>query len=367
MRRCCIKILISLLLGLLLGCSKSFDTPDIPPVARSEVAQERPITLLAAGDMYLQAVDFPSLEELRVGLPAHDLFLVNLESPITEHRLPISEEKSALHQSPHAVARLLKDFGVDLVGLGNNHILDYGEKGLEDTLASLDAAGVAHFEAGFDLEEAASGHVVELAGLRIGFLAFMQRYPAYQYEYPFYATPTRAGVVLAARNFMMPAITRMREQVDTLVVSFHFGREYRDVNSKQLRMARLAVDLGADLVLGHHSHNLQGLEVYRGVPILYSLGNFVFPGAGRFESMDSPLWAHGWLASLCVDAGRVVQVDLLPVKGNQTPGGSAPHFVGSDVLQGLREVVGQRFKLPLRISDRSLRWSATGQAACYSS
>ena len=196
--------LISVLLMIfIVAYSRDFEPIDQAPVARPEVTnQSRPIRIMATGDILLadgaqdlldkHGYDYPFVH-LRRLTAGHDLLLGNLEGPITDHSVPIASDKDYVYKSRIQAAAALKNFGFDVINLANNHILDFGLPGLLDTQAALDSVGISHFGAGRNLDKAIQGRIIEVAGLRIGFLGFMQRWHGYVYHYPFYAKKMLPG------------------------------------------------------------------------------------------------------------------------------------------------------------------------------
>ena len=363
--------LVVLLILAISGCAERYETPDLPPVARPEAqAQERPVRLVAVGDVLLADAVQEKLDEfgyryplrqLRGLVAGHDLLIGNLEGPITDHAEPISSKKDFVYKMDAQAAIALRDFGFDLFDLANNHVLDYGMDGMRDTWQALDRMGIGHFGSGLDLDEAIHGKIVEVAGLRIGFLGFMQRWSGYVSDYPFYAQEGVPGVPLATPKVLKAAIVPMRDKVDTLVVSFHWGRNYSDVRANQVRMGRLAVDLGADLVIGHNSHNLQGVEIYRQVPILYSLGNFTFGTTGRFDTMADPLWQHGWVADIKIAKGRAAEVALIPIATNNLVVDFQPRPADPALLEDILALVNRKFDTRLQVTGGRAIWALEGQ------
>jgi poly-gamma-glutamate synthesis protein (capsule biosynthesis protein) len=194
-----------------------------------------------------------------------------------------------LRGTPDA-ARGLKDAGFAAVSLANNHTMDYGARALRDTLVTLVSNGIAPAGAGDDLSQAWQPALFERAGVRFALIAVSDIIPR-----GFAAGPRRAGVA-AGRSLvsgdidersnaeMRAAIRMAKREADVVIVYEHWGDEGVSVPSaEQRRAAREAIDAGASVVLGSHSHVLGPIEAYRGGLIAYSLGNFVFdsfPGPG---------------------------------------------------------------------------------------
>ena len=171
--------------------------------------------------------------------------------------------------SPTKAVGALKWLGVNVVTLANNHILDYGAAGLKSTISALDVAGISHFGAGQNLAQASRAAVLEPNVLRICFLGFGG---------PRYPTKRCAGTIPFGDGRANRLIRDFRIRCDFLVVYFHEGIEALNYPLKRtMRACHKAVECGADVVIGTHPHIVQGMEHYRGVPIAYSLGNFILP------------------------------------------------------------------------------------------
>jgi poly-gamma-glutamate synthesis protein (capsule biosynthesis protein) len=326
-------------------------------------AQERPLHLVAVGDILLDDDARPLLDQHGYGFPfahlaplvaGHDLLVGNLEGPITEHAVPIDPTKRYIYRSAPAAALALRDLGFDLVSLANNHILDHGPVGLADTWRALDAAGIAHFGTGADEAAALAGRVVERAGIRIGFLGFMEPF-AENARLPWFASGSAPGAAALREPELRAALGRMRPQVDVLVVSCHWGQNYAPVTPEQERLGRLAAELGADLVLGHHPHVVQGLEIHRGVPIAYSLGNFTFGTRGRMHKVERPL-RHGFVADATLVDSRVVQLDLVPIQVDNRKVGYQPRPAEPGALAAIRAQIARPGGAPLELAGDRLRW-----------
>jgi poly-gamma-glutamate synthesis protein (capsule biosynthesis protein) len=203
-------------------------------------------------------------------LTASDIAVANLEAPFTTSGHPF--DKKYTFMVPPDFAPGLKSAGFDVLTLANNHILDYGPSGLFTTMRVLDTLGIAYCGAGRDRVQAEEPVVCCVEGRKIGFLAFSMTYPS-----EFWAGSDRAGTAYPDLERMKKTITALKDTVDLVVVSYHWGGELKTTpKAYQKRFACNAVDAGADLVLGHHPHVLQGLQRYKNRLIAYSLGNFVF-------------------------------------------------------------------------------------------
>lgn len=259
------------------------------------------------GLIYVQGIDAPFAGAgVQQALSSADLALGNLECALTKRGE--AEPKTYTFAAPPAGAQSLAWAGFDLVTLGNNHILDYGAEGLEDTLRNLDEAGVGHVGAGMNAAEAAAPLIIERNGLRIAFVAFVD-VPIGNYDYHAWeAGADRPGIIWGRPTAVRGAVQRAREQADVVVALIHFGYEGVDYEGpEQEYLAHTAIDAGAALVIGSHSHVLQPVKEYNGGLIVYSLGNFVFD---EFE------YAFNQSAILRVRLGKegVLDWESLPVE-----------------------------------------------------
>jgi poly-gamma-glutamate synthesis protein (capsule biosynthesis protein) len=203
------------------------------------------------------------LQNTREIFQASDLALANLEGPLTTAEA--FEEKEFVFKGPPEFAEILAQGGVDAVNLANNHTYDYGPAGYRDTQDALAAAGVGYFGNGATLLREVKGVPVGLLGYRIW----------------------DAGS--GNKQRVAEAVKALRAAGARLVVAFfHWGTEGDFYpNAAQKEMGRFAVDCGADLVLGSHPHVIQGVEVYRGRNIVYSLGNFCYGGSRYLQDKDT--------------------------------------------------------------------------------
>jgi len=162
--------------------------------------------------------------------------------------------------------------GFHVVTLANNHAFDCLDGGFLNVRNLLDELGLRHFGAGMNLEEAASPAIMEVNGVRLAFLAAVdERSGPYRF-----ASPDRWGVAPFNVDRLTQQIRELRKEVHHVIVSVHWGEERFLIPApSQIEQAHALIDAGASMILGHHPHVLQGLEFYRGKPIVYSLGNFV--------------------------------------------------------------------------------------------
>ena len=202
-------------------------------------------------------------------LRGYDLLFGNLEGPISD-RGTDQLSRYSFRMDPRALGGL-SSAGFDVIGVANNHIGDWGPEAIQDTLEGLSREGIGYVGAGITPSQAYAPFFVTIADTSIAFLAFTESLGGYV------GAPGDPAIAVADGTKIRQSTERAESQADIVIVSFHFGEEYSAASSEhQRKTARLAVDAGADLVVGHHPHVAQPIEKYKGSYIAYSLGNFVF-------------------------------------------------------------------------------------------
>jgi poly-gamma-glutamate synthesis protein (capsule biosynthesis protein) len=210
------------------------------------------------------------------GLAMADIAMVNLENPVTTRGKRVPKPYN-FRMHPRFL-RALTDCGIDIVTIANNHVFDYGKEGLFDTISYLDSSGVKHVGAGRDYREAYRPVLFHIRGRTIGFLGYYGGGEAPG------AGKNRPGVARRDLPRVRDAILALKNTLhaDYIVVNLHWGTEKaRFPDNEQSAFARNVIDAGADAVIGHHPHVLQGIERYHDGVIAYSLGNFIFGGNSR--------------------------------------------------------------------------------------
>jgi len=279
------------------------------------------VSILAVGDVAVRRKEPDTIfEHVQTLLSSTDVRIANLEAPICGD-LPVlpgkveAGSKGHLRMQPGSERSLL-NARFDAVSIANNHMMDFGEDGLCATIDALDEAGIAYAGGGRTVVDAHQPCVIEHGGQRIGLLSYTSVYVPVSFP----AGPQKPGLAVIGattafeasynlpyqpgslpriltwanpdhRSSMEATVAALRNDVDIVVVAFHWGQTcYGNARSLrvpvelapcllcdyQVELGHAAVDAGADLVIGHHPHELQGLELYRGKLICYSLGNFAF-------------------------------------------------------------------------------------------
>ncbi len=230
---------------------------------------------LIAGDLFIsesfknkQLIDH-SVEEL---FASAEYRILNLEAPITpdEPNHKILKTGPNLRTSEDTTMPYLKQLKTDMVTLANNHILDYGTIGLQNTLKTLERNRIAYVGAGNNLDEADRPYTLEKEGIKIAILNFAEN------EWSS-ATKDKGGANPLDIIDNVRQIKTAKAKHDKVICIIHGGHEHYNLPSPRMqKQYRFYAEKGADLIVGHHTHCIGGYEIYQGVPIYYSLGNFLF-------------------------------------------------------------------------------------------
>ena len=309
--------------------------------------QETTITISAAGDCTLgtdegfnykrsfkgkyDAVQDPAyfFQNVQPVFAQDDLTIVNMEGTLTEETT--REPKQFAFKGDAEYAKILTAGAVETANLANNHSFDYGKKSYEDTITALEAEGISSF--GYERTA-----VMDIKGVKVGL----------------------AGVYELAEHIdckqdLLDNIASLKEQgAQIIIVSFHWGQEKENVpNDVQVELAHAAVDNGAELVLGHHPHVLQGIEEYKGKNIVYSLGNFCFGGNSAPSDMDTMIFQQ----TFTVKDGKLQEdnvTNILPCKI------SSAYEEGYNNYQPILAEGDQKEKIFERLSEYSQKAQEAG-------
>lgn len=224
------------------------------------------------------------LDEMRQA----DICMVNNEFPYSDRGTPLTEKAFTFRSKPENV-EILREMGVDVVSLANNHAYDYGEEALLDTFFALENVGVDYVGAGRNLGEASKGVFWAIEGTTIGILAVTQ---IERVDNPDTkgATEDSSGVLRCFSEkelyYFLELVMETKKKCDVLIVYIHWGTENTDEPDwAQPYQAELISKAGADLIVGAHPHCLQGVDCVNDVPVIYSLGNYWF----NSKTMDTAL------------------------------------------------------------------------------
>ncbi|MGE5630333.1 MAG: CapA family protein [Caulobacteraceae bacterium] len=239
-------------------------------------------------------------------LKESDMVFGNLETALSTIGQPMKDKEYTFRSSPQA-AEALKQYNYTALSVANNHVLDFGPRAFIDTLKALENNGVRYSGGGYNRHEAEEGVFIEKNGIKVGFVAFTRVVPSVDW----YAGTRKPGIIGAYKvheAVVLDTIKSLKSQCDILVVSVHWGKEGSvTVRKEEVEIAHKMVDSGADIITGHHPHVVQPIEMYKGKPIFYSLGNFIF------TTSHSELCNKTMVATVKVDKEKKIEsVKIVP-------------------------------------------------------
>ncbi|MEX1158448.1 MAG: CapA family protein, partial [Thermomicrobiales bacterium] len=232
-----------------------------------------------------------------------DITVSNLETSLSDSFETILDPTTFTFKTDTPAIEGLQLAGIDILSRANNHSFNYGDVGMNDTTAVLDAAGIKHFGMGNNLDEARRAVVVEHNGVSFAFLGYngiSDQWDA--------AGPGYPGTAPLIDWMVVEDIQREVAAGHVVIPFFHWGTEYTyDPTEQQRYFAHIAIDTGAAVVMGSHPHWVQAVETYKGRPILYSLGNFVFDQEWSLETKQ------GMIAHLWMQGDKPLKIDIVPI------------------------------------------------------
>jgi len=271
-------------------------------------------TFTAVGDIMLNrgvgnrikmhGVEYPFLPTAEI-LKDSDLTFANLECQVSTLGKPMPGKEYHFRANPQVIKGLVYA-GIDIVSLSNNHSMDYGKEALSDTINILRKNCIIPVGAGINKTQAYQSADFIINNINISILA---------YSWNFYLTikaeKDNAGIAIIEKEQIASAIKNVKRWADIVIISFHWGWEYSDEpTNKDREIAHFVIDHGANLVIGHHPHVIQGIELYKNALICYSLGNFIFdqhdPDTQKGVILRSSFDVDGLLSAefipICIDA-----------------------------------------------------------------
>jgi len=342
-------------------------TPESTPVVETAVLSTT-ITFAAAGDTTLgshfeewfdeqvkskvrtkdEQFRF-AFDEVREYTAGADIAFLNHEGTLSD-RGEAAIKQFTFRARPEFV-KVVVDGGIDVVALANNHAYDFGENALVDTIVTLTSAGVLQCGAGYDGPETRTPAVLERNGITVGFLGYsaIGKYDTKQKPTGMVYDTTRPGIAACIGDYpclkamVIEDVTKTAATVDVPIVSFHWGVEgNHEPEAYQVELAHAAIDAGAKVVIGHHPHVLQGVEVYNGGVILYSLGNFIFGGNWSPKNKDSMIFRA------TLSKNGVVSAAVVPIKHSNPPDAYFQPYLleGEEATRLLTDLTVYSWKFP---------------------
>ncbi|MFB3905324.1 MAG: CapA family protein [Acidobacteriota bacterium] len=312
------RVVLCAILGTV-ACSRPERAAPVSP-GQPSTKDEPALTILAVGDINLgrqcgqslltEGTHYP-FGHLRSWIESFDLAFCNLESNISEQGgETVKPDNRLIFTAPPVAALALRRSGWDLVSTANNHSSDYGLKALRETVMRLEAAGVPFNGTARFASDLYQPTYLRVKGRTVAFLAVTDVSNA-----PIAGTALERHLNVANRECLLPALQAAEQLADLTILSYHGGDEYSDSPTGGTRaFLHWAVDQGADLILGHHPHVIQGVETYRGALIIYSLGNFTF------YQGSTPYWTdYGMAASISIGRKGVLSAEFVPIRAHFQP------------------------------------------------
>lgn len=303
------------------------DTEFIEGETTQEETDGKDFTMFFTGDVMLQyctgiyaneGINGIISEYLEQEMVNADMTVINNEFPFSNGGTPAPDKQFTFRVDP-IYTSVLQDMGVDVASLANNHALDYGQDALLDTFVALNNEGIPYVGAGQTKEEAEKAVFVESGGRTVGVLSASRVIPVESWN----IENSQPGLFCTYDSTrMVQRIKEIEKECDYVVVFVHWGIEREAYPEEyQRNLAKQYIDAGADLVVGNHSHVPQGIEYYKGVPIVYCLGNFIFNGSGVDTYAVKAVWNEQGNTTL-----QVIPVDAENYHTSELTGDEAQAF-----------------------------------------
>jgi len=291
------------------------------------------------------------LEKLAPVLKQADSVIANLETPITNLLIsPLDGKKKYIHWGDiHQTPKTLKKHNIHYVSLANNHTMDYGLGGLQQTIDALNEHQIQWFGAGLNVSQAAQPiykrFVIGQNTFQLIVSAGFEHRSHYQTKYNYYATGDTSGVNRWKRQEVINQLRKIRRaNTEAFIVAYpHWGKNYGFKTKRQTKLAHTLIDAGADLVIGHGAHIFQEIEKYRGHWILYNLGNFVFNSPGRYQKME--VAPFSLIAKLNVShqkTGLTLTLILYPIFSDNRLSNYQPRPVTEKEINKVQDIIFQK-------------------------
>jgi len=275
-----------------------------------------------------------------------DIALCNLEGPLSCSGAPVGDKKFTFCVSTNAVMGL-SFAGFDAVTLANNHILDYGEPAVLETIRILTKNSIQSCGYGCSQETANQPAIIKNNHNKITLLSFCRVPPDH-----YYAMKNTAGSAFGSLQNIKAGIKKACTKNTTCIVAFHWGTEYTHYpESIQIKLAHAAIDAGADAVIGHGPHVLQGIEIYHGAPILYSLGNFAF---GYYYTTFKHLATESMIVLLKANKNSIAEIEIIPLNVNNIATDYRPRIPADNNAQKILshlQTYSKQFKTTITLSN----------------
>lgn len=263
-----------------------------------------------------------------------DVRSFNLETPISKHAKRLEVEKEYIYNMPPQVLDVFKQKGFNVFYLANNHMTDFGHEGLLETISHINNNSMLAIGTGRNKEEARRALVIRKGNVKVALVNYMSFRKSYHEKYQHFASTNHSGVAALSRKAVSDDIKALRNiGINTIVVSIHWGNNYEPVSEEQLKQAKMIVKAGADIIVGHGSHQYQPISILDGVPVFYSVGNFIFNTPGRSSL------TYGFPITLHFNESGLIRADIWPLHTNNKVVKFQPrHLSGKEAYEAIHEL-----------------------------
>ena len=267
---------------------------------------------------YREGFDYP-FAKIKPIIDSADIAFCNIECPFTTSRDSMVHKKYMYKAKPELIS-LIKNAGFDVVSLSNNHILDFGYKGMKETIELLKKENISYFGVGNNILEAREPAVLQINNGIVKIIGYSGTFPE-----EFWADEEKFGTAFQHLDYIREDILKHKKEGNLLFVSFHSGQEgTSELRDYQKELAHAAIDFGADGVIGHHPHVLQAIEIYKNKPIFYSLGNCLF-------STYSKIAKESIIAkTIYSNKNELTKIEIYPINVNNLEVEFQPYHIKSD-------------------------------------
>lgn len=279
-------------------------------------------------------------EKIKEELRKFDFIIGNMEAPITQRGTAYRNKAYSFRVKPET-AYCLRDLKIDAVSISNNHLMDYGTEGMDDTITFLDGLNIRHSGGGSSVTAARRPARLRYGTTEIYILSYCSRPPV-----DYYATETSAGIAPLDIEMIRDDISSFKTRENIVLVSLHWGIEHtHEPLPEQITAAHEIIDAGADGIIGHHPHWPQGIEIYNNRPIIYSLGNFI-------NGYYNPVEKNNMAVGLFFSGNRLEKIKILPIAGQNRKIRFQPYILNGkqadetlSLIQNLSKNLNTEFKI----------------------
>ncbi|MFH0876421.1 MAG: CapA family protein [archaeon] len=300
-------------------------------------------------------------ENFSLLLNESDYSIANLEAPITTLKeSPYGNNKSFVESdNPQVTPYIFKKYKISAVSLANNHMMDFKEEGLKDTLRNLGQAKISLFGAGFSSIDAAEPLNIDISSngktRKIFVFSAFDNRTSYEQKYNFYAKKNKAGVLSIDDSALWENIRQIRkkEPESFIILLIHWGEDYEWMSQRQKQLAtQITKSSDVNLIIGHGSHTLQQVDFFNDTYVVYGIGNFFFNSIGRYSSMSG--FPYSFITRLIIQSqnnSEKIFLRLYPFKSDNAASGFKPRLVNSIEFKEVLKVLSDKSANTTSVND----------------